>query len=192
MKPFHQGQLDVFCAVYAVLNGLRLVRDIRPSAARDLLHATLLELAAEPEAFHAFLHQQTDYYDLVDRLLEKQTRRLYIEVETPFPDATERVAPHALWTWIVNRLSGPPPRALLLRFVRFLPFDARPYIHHWTCAARVQDSTLHLFDSSLAEGSIRAVERDQVITDPADAACDKIRIEPSSLRLLTLPGTDHP
>lgn len=83
MLPFHQGQLDVFCAIYAVLNGLRLLRDIRPLVARDILHDTLLGLAAEPEVFRQVLHQETDYYDLVDQLLEKQVRRLYLKVETP-------------------------------------------------------------------------------------------------------------
>lgn len=187
MQPFHQGQLDVFCAIYAVLNGLRLVRNIRPLVARDILHDTLLDLAARPEAFRKVLHQQTDYYDLVDALLEKHVRKWHVKVAAPFP---ERQAPpvsaHVLWNCLAHWLSLWPPRAVLLRFVRFLPFDGRPFIHHWTCSGAVQGNTLRLFDSSLAEGALHTLEREQVITDASAVACDKVLIEPSSLRLLSI------
>ena len=37
-SAFYQGQLDVFCAAYAVLNALRLLHGLRPLEARLLLH----------------------------------------------------------------------------------------------------------------------------------------------------------
>ena len=61
VKPFFQGKLDTFCAIYAVLNALRLTHGIRVLKARDILNETLLALAGAPEAFRAVLEQKTDY-----------------------------------------------------------------------------------------------------------------------------------
>ena len=48
VKPFYQGKLDTFCAIYAVLNALRLTHGIRVLKARDILNETLLALQARP------------------------------------------------------------------------------------------------------------------------------------------------
>ena len=72
LKPFYQGKLDTFCAIYAVLNGLRLTHTIRVLKARDILNETLMGLAASPEAFRAVLEQETDYCGLVDGMLRIQ------------------------------------------------------------------------------------------------------------------------
>lgn len=48
LKPFYQGKLDTFCAIYAVLNALRLTHGIRVLKARDILNETLLALAGSP------------------------------------------------------------------------------------------------------------------------------------------------
>ena len=37
LKPFYQGKLDTFCAIYAVLNALRLTHGIRTLKAREIL-----------------------------------------------------------------------------------------------------------------------------------------------------------
>ena len=46
LKPFYQGKLDTFCAIYAVLNALRLTHGIRTLKAREILNDTLMALAA--------------------------------------------------------------------------------------------------------------------------------------------------
>lgn len=46
LKPFYQGKLDTFCAIYAVLNALRLTHSIRVLKAREILNDTLMALAA--------------------------------------------------------------------------------------------------------------------------------------------------
>lgn len=51
LKPFYQGKLDTFCAIYAVLNALRLTHGIRVLKARDILNETLLALAGSPGRF---------------------------------------------------------------------------------------------------------------------------------------------
>ena len=45
VKPFYQGKLDTFCAIYAVLNALRLTHSIRVLRARNILNETLMALA---------------------------------------------------------------------------------------------------------------------------------------------------
>ena len=84
VKPFFQGKLDTFCAIYAVLNALRLTHGIRVLKARDILNETLLALAGAPEAFRAVLEQETDYLDLVDGMLRAQSRSFPLEVRAPF------------------------------------------------------------------------------------------------------------
>ena len=73
VKPFYQGKLDTFCAIYAVLNALRLTHGIRVLKARDILNETLLALAGAPEAFRAVLDQETDYLNLVDGMLPRRS-----------------------------------------------------------------------------------------------------------------------
>lgn len=84
VKPFYQGKLDTFCAIYAVLNALRLTHGIRVLKARDILNETLLALAGAPEAFRAVLDQETDYLNLVDGMLRAQSRAFPLEVRRPF------------------------------------------------------------------------------------------------------------
>ena len=55
LKPFFQGKLDTFCAIYAVLNALRLTHGIQTLKARDILNETLLSLAEKPGALRAVL-----------------------------------------------------------------------------------------------------------------------------------------
>ena len=90
MKPFHQGKLDVFCAMYAVLNALQLTHNVRTLQARDIFHETLLQLAASPEAFRSVLHQKTDYVPLVDGMLKVQAHTFPLRVEAPFAGGTAR------------------------------------------------------------------------------------------------------
>ena len=75
LKPFYQGKLDTFCAIYAVLNALRLTHGIRTTRARDILNETLMALAGNPEALRAVLTQETDYLQLVDGILLLGTSR---------------------------------------------------------------------------------------------------------------------
>ena len=70
LKPFFQGKLDTFCAIYAVLNALRLTHGIQTLKARDILNETLLSLAEKPGALRAVLEQDTDYMQLVDDMIQ--------------------------------------------------------------------------------------------------------------------------
>ena len=96
LKPFYQGKLDTFCAIYAVLNALRLTHGLRVLKARDILNETLMGLAATPQAFRAVLEQETDYCALVDGMLRVQRRSFPLEIRQPFA-VTDDPAPAQLW-----------------------------------------------------------------------------------------------
>ena len=96
LKPFFQGKLDTFCAIYAVLNALRLTHGIQTLKARDILNETLLSLAEKPGALRAMLEQDTDYMQLVDDMIQARQQRYPLLVEKPFAEG-EAVSPDALW-----------------------------------------------------------------------------------------------
>ena len=83
-KPFFQGKLDTFCAIYAVLNALRLTHGIQTLKARDILNETLLSLAGKPDALRAVLEQDTDYMQLVDDMLQARRQRYPLRIQKPF------------------------------------------------------------------------------------------------------------
>ena len=88
MNPAYQGQLDVFCAAYAVINAMRHINATRLLTCRAILHEALLDAARDEESFCALLDQRTDYVDWVDAMLsrlEKQGSLLTARPERSFP-----------------------------------------------------------------------------------------------------------
>ena len=51
MNPAYQGQLDVFCAAYAVINAMRHINATRLLTCRAILHEALLDAARDEESF---------------------------------------------------------------------------------------------------------------------------------------------
>ena len=187
MKPFHQGKLDVFCAMYAVLNGLRLTHQIRTLHARDILHETLLALAPNTEAFRAVLEQRTDYVALVDGMLNVQSRNLPLRVERPFAQApgTAVPTPGEVWNRMEEWLEPGHSRAVVFRFLRYLTPDAQPVNRHWTTGRRIDGNTLHFFDCSHELEAVYSVPRNGFATRPEKISRDCLLcIEPHTLRLL--------
>ena len=74
MNPAYQGQLDVFCAAYAVINAMRHMNATRLLTCRAILHEALLDAARDEESFCALLEQRTDYVDWVDAMLSRHRR----------------------------------------------------------------------------------------------------------------------
>ncbi len=68
-RAWHQGQLDFFCAIYAVINALVLTHGINLSACRKLLADTLHTLSGHSFLWQAVLRNETDFYWLVDYML---------------------------------------------------------------------------------------------------------------------------
>ncbi|MBO5490123.1 MAG: hypothetical protein J5960_01675 [Desulfovibrio sp.] len=187
LKPFYQGKLDTFCAIYAVLNALRLTHGIRVLKARDILNETLLGLAAAPDAFRAVLEQTTDYCGLVDGMLRVQSRAFPLDVRRPYgledsPSAGE------VWACCRDWLAPGEHRAVIFRFLRHMTPDGPAVNRHWTVADSLEDDILHLFDCSHEAEAILNVRRDSFVTRPEDIGEGRLlQIQPFTMRLLRLP-----
>lgn len=190
IKPFFQGKLDTFCAIYAVLNAYRLLYGMRKLKARDILNETLIELSANRKEFERVLNQETDYIGLVDHLLNKYAKKLSYKWSKPYADKN-RVSKEEMWTDFQNWLGEYPDhsknRTLVFRFLKFLNADQAPLNRHWTTGEYVKNDYLHLFDSSHEAEAILNVHRDAFVTDAKDIDADHlIVIPPSAVRLLII------
>lgn len=187
LKPFYQGKVDTFCAVYAVLNALLLTHGIRTLKARDIFNETLMGLAARPDALRAVLDQETDYVGLVDGMLRVQSRAFPLDVRQPYAPGS---APTAEEVWELCRawLGGGDRRAIIFRFLRHYAPDGPALNKHWTVADSLQDDVLHLFDCSHEAEAILNVRRDSFVTRAEDVRAGRLlHIQPDTLRLLRLP-----
>lgn len=191
LKPFYQGKLDSFCAIYAVLNALRLTHCIRVPRAQDILNDSLCMLAKDPAQFRAFLKQETDYINLVDTILFWQRQKLPLEISNPYsPD--DKPSEEELWNECANWL-GPNPeknqgRAVIMRFMRYLSSDKPPLNRHWTTVDYVKDDVLHLFDCSHEAEAILNIKKSSFVTSTARLDKDRLLyIQPQTLRFLRLP-----
>ncbi len=186
MNPAYQGQLDVFCAAYAVINAVRHMHATRLLGCRALLHEALLDAAGDETFFRAILDQQTDYVDWVDAMLARLERKGSLLTARPFPTSfpgPDAPSPDELWGSLAGWLRKGGRRVALLQFVRVLrPTGA--VIRHWTCCTETVGDTLMLFDSSLEPGSLHQLDRESLITDPAADGPEKLLIVPYTLRFL--------
>ena len=187
LKPFYQGKLDTFCAIYAVLNALRLTHSIRVLKARDILNETLMALAASPEMFRAVLEQETDYCALVDGMLRAQGRVFPLDVRQPFGTDQDPSAAQ-VWDCCDNWLNGGSNRALVFRFLRHITPEGPAVNRHWTTADSLKDNVLHLFDCSHEAEAILNVRKDSFVTRAQEVGREKLLyIQPETIRLLRLP-----
>lgn len=182
MQPYFQGQLDVFCSIYAVLNGLMLTHRLRPDAARAILHESIMDMAANPEHFKRQLDQDVEYHDLVDHILNREITRQDLLVGAPFGVRTA-VPVDQLWGTLQRWLSQ-PRRAAVLRFVRPLALPGEPVIRHWTTAEAVRDDVIVLFDCSKEPSAIREIKKDKMLAEPDGLRPGLVYVDPSSIRLL--------
>lgn len=190
LKPFYQGKLDAFCAVYAVINALRLTHSIRTLKARDILNDTLLSLSTDKTLFRKFLFQETDYVDLVDALLARQRDRMPLEVSRPFagnPNPGVDEVWDALADWLGDGGAN-KNRAAIFRFLRYVKPGEKPLNRHWTTADYVKDDILHLFDCSHEAEAILNIRKDgfAVSRDAVDPQ-HLLYIQPETVRFLRLP-----
>ena len=184
MKPFHQGKLDVFCAIYAVLNGLRLTHGLTALKAREILNDTLLASADNKTTFKAVLNQETDYIPLVDAMLEIHRLNYPLHLHIPFtpqdaptPEEVRRAA--AGW------LDGTLRRAIVFRFFRHLRPEDSPINRHWSTVSHLEDGTLCLYDASHEQEAVRRILPDEFVTRREDICLGRLLyIEPHSLRCI--------
>ncbi len=206
MKPLFQGKIDVFCALYAVLNGLKVTHRIRTMQARDIFHETLLGLAQNPQVFKAVLEQKTDYVGLVDAMLNIQSQKRPLTVERPFEGSLHTPpSPDVVWEsisqWLLpNTLSSTKPqpndvppiiaknvlgRAVVFRFLRYLMPNTEPINRHWTTAYYMTNDELQFFDCSLEESAVYAVNKGGFVTRAEDISANCLYcIEPHTIRFM--------
>ena len=123
MNPAYQGQLDVFCAAYAVINAMRHINATRLLTCRAILHEALLDAARDEESFCALLEQRTDYVDWVDAMLSRLEKQGALLTARPFPThfpGPSAPSPAVLWDAIADWLRRGERNAVLLQFVRIL------------------------------------------------------------------------
>ena len=172
MNPAYQGQLDVFCAAYAVINAMRHINATRLLTCRAILHEALLDAARDEESFCALLEQRTDYVDWVDAMLTRLEKQGSLLTARPFPThfpGPGAPSPAVLWDAIADWLRRGERNAVLLQFVRILyPTEA----------------VIRLFDSSIEPGALHQLSRESLISDPADDGPGKILIVPYTIRFL--------
>ena len=186
MNPAYQGQLDVFCAAYAVINAMRHINATRLLTCRAILHEALLDAARDEESFCALLEQRTDYVDWVDAMLTRLEKQGSLLTARPFPThfpGPGAPSPAVLWDAIADWLRRGERNAVLLQFVRIL-YPTEAVIRHWTCCKDVVGDTLMLFDSSIEPGALHQLSRESLISDPADDGPGKILIVPYTIRFL--------
>lgn len=191
LKPFYQGKLDVFCAIYAVLNALRLTHGLRTLKARDILNETLLGLSTNQGAFRAFLNQETDYISLVDHMLAIQSRRLPLHIEKPFASATLPDL-QTFWStcteWMNPGGNAAASRAIILRFARYNRIGEVAAVRHWTTVDSISEESFHLFDSSHEAESIQNLRKDAIVVKLGDLDEKHLfYVQPDSARFLRLP-----
>ena len=187
MKPLYQGKVDTFCAIYAVLNALRITHGIRTLKARDIFNETLLTLLNYPLKFKAVLEQTTDYIDIIDGMLAQQKNKLPLEYIRPY-SSNDKPSADELWSSCQRWLASGTNRTVILRFMRFVGQNAEPVVRHWTTIDKMDDKVLHLFDSSHDAEAILNIHRGSFATCREDV--DEKRflfVQPDSLRYLRLP-----
>ncbi|MCR5814641.1 MAG: hypothetical protein K6G15_09145 [Desulfovibrio sp.] len=187
MKPFYQGKIDTFCALYAVLNALRLTHSIRTLKARELFNDMLMVLVGQPERFRAVLEQTTDYIDLVDEMLQYAASRMPLRIQRPF-QPEETVSRERFWDCCEHWVNGQANRTAIFRFKRYLNPSAQPSVRHWTTIARIDSNSLDLYDSSHEADSIQHLAKNHIVTDKEQISQNiLLYVQPDTLRLVGLP-----
>jgi len=137
MPIYHQGQLDFFCAVYAAINALGILRPISLAPARNAFADILEGIAGHKRLWEATTRNASDFHWLVKyslaRLMRSEGFPVY-SVTQPFhpadpfspeasldlnmaapyrPVSSQRVAPRSIWhvleNWLPRRRPGDNP-----------------------------------------------------------------------------------
>ena len=74
MQRYYQGQLDFFCAVYAVINALTAMFGINLTQARMLFATALYDTSKHPSLWLATLENKTDFHWLVAYMIQAASR----------------------------------------------------------------------------------------------------------------------
>lgn len=196
MQRFYQGQLDFFCAVYAVVNALTALYGITLSQARALLASALSDVSRHPELWRATLNNDTDFYWLSDYMLLACGKAASYPVRIFRPFAAESVIPEsaanlamarpysnpsatapdadAVWSALAEWLpatrtqprAGTARRVAILRFHRYIRYVSNPVVSHWSVADCHHAGVFQLRDASKEENALYSLDRDVTVFAP--------------------------
>lgn len=196
MQRFYQGQLDFFCAAYAVINAMTALHGISLSQARNLLASALLDVSGHPDLWQATLFNETDFHWLVEYMLlacgpasPYPARAFRPFAEQPeIPDSAAnlaqarrifepaRRAPDAplIWAaleqWLPATRSQPRAgsarRVALVRFHRYIRYVPNPIVSHWSMADCHHAGMFQLRDASKEKNALYSLDRDTCVFAP--------------------------
>lgn len=95
MQRYHQGQLDFFCAIYAVTNALTALYGLNLTQARTLFATTLSDISAHPGLWRATLTNKTDFHWLIEHMLLACARGRSYRARVFRPFTLERELPES-------------------------------------------------------------------------------------------------
>lgn len=196
MQRFYQGQLDFFCAAYAVVNTLTALYGISLSQARALLASALTDVARHHPLWQATLYNETDFHWLTEYMLLacSKSPSYPLRVFRPFASVREipetaldlsQASAHAtpgpvvtdadcIWSgleeWLpatqVQPRAGSARRAAILRFHRYIRYVPNPVVSHWSVMDCHHEGVFQLRDASKEESALYSLARDMCVFVP--------------------------
>ena len=192
MQAFFQGQVDNFCAAYAVLNALQILFGITVLHARKIFNRTLLAHSFLPAEFSAILDHKTDYVAFVDDMLSDIQKNDFpaLCIKAPFSSA----APfQQVWLELKKSAQSPTPFISVFRFLRFVPGRKKPYVDHWTAGHYMDQEGLHFLDSSMEQTGLYCLPYEKLTDFERPLSCDYVVIPSESVRILSVTSSmTHP
>lgn len=180
MKPIYQGKLDNFCAAYAVLNGLKLIRNISTMQARVILTEMFYYESQNLEEWLKVLTHETDYQALVKRMLDKWSGTYGYKHFCPFDpkvfvskakkniftkNVKAEVDKDLLWDTLMQHTKE-QQSTVVLRFCRFIPHQVGPLVDHWTTLTKITKDAMYFFDCSLEPSGWYTIPREKLYVAP--------------------------
>ncbi len=195
MQRFYQGQLDFFCAAYAVINAMAALYGINLSQARALLASALADVSRHPALWQATLYNETDFHWLADYMLFACNRsaaypmrvfrpfagvRAILETAANLAEAKLFIAPSvmantseeiwsALESWLPDTReqprAGTARRVALLRFHRYIRYVDKPIVSHWSVTDCHHAGVFTLRDASKKENTLYSIDRNMTVFD---------------------------
>ncbi len=188
-RPHYQGKLDNFCAMYAVINGLKYLKNISSMQAKVVLTEALHFEAKDAAAWLKVLNHETDYHKLVLRMSQLWQKMYNYKHFLPFPpeehgfmplsffqeeyDAIRQnvdmkkpeITKDALWQCFMEN-TVPSKRVVIFRLCRFVPGQVGPLVDHWTTIGQATKDTLYFYDCSLEKTGWYVVPKERVFVAP--------------------------
>lgn len=116
----YQGKLDNFCAVYAVLNAIKLISDMNNMQARVMLNEVLYHESLDRANWLRVLGHETDYEALVSRMLKQWEGHFKYTSFCPFePHNFEKnIFQHAYEDNEEDNSSDSPEKKIMKKFLK--------------------------------------------------------------------------